>query len=49
MKEYLIAYCTQNDRILTMSVVAKSQKEAIKIFYLDNCLDAIIAITLIER
>ncbi len=48
-KNYLIAYIAYNERILTTKITAESQKDAIKQFYLGNCIDEIIAITLLEE
>lgn len=49
MKQFLIAYITQNDNILTTTISASTQKEAIRAFYLNNCVDEIIAVTEIEK
>lgn len=49
MKLYLIAYITSNDGVLTRKIWAETQKSAIEKFYLENCVDEIIAVTELEK
>lgn len=49
MKTYLIAYIALNDRICIIKINAENQKDARKLFYMENCTSEILAITELEQ
>ena len=47
--KYLIAYITPHERTMAITLTAKNQSEAIRIFKMYNPLNEIIAITILEE